>query len=145
MGSLNAIHRHFNRRLSTPIAIINNVSTGMAMYVGERILQGVMLEDIVREIGDDLAIEHQLYYPQTDKPRAILTTCATGLGAAANLSALLKASIPEALGIDIVACDVETLADPARREPMLSRYEVLAIVGTWIRILPIYHGSRWIR
>lgn len=112
------------------MAIINNVSTGMAMYVGERILQGVMLEDIVREIGDDLAVEHQLYYPQTDKPRAILTTCATGLGAAANLSALLKASIPEALGIDIVACDVETLADPARREPMLSCYEVLAIVGT---------------
>ncbi|STW48961.1 transcriptional regulator levR [Klebsiella pneumoniae] len=71
MGSLNAIHRHFNRRLSTPMAIINNVSTGMAMYVGERILQGVMLEDIVREIGDDLAVEHQLYYPQTDKPRAI--------------------------------------------------------------------------
>lgn len=130
MGSLNAIHSHFNRRLTTPVAIINNVSTGMAMYVGERILQGDMLEDIVREIGDDLAVEHQLYYPQADKPRAILTTCATGLGAAANLSALLKASIPEALGIDIVACDVDTLADPARREPMLSRYEVLAIVGT---------------
>ncbi|MBZ7460338.1 PRD domain-containing protein [Klebsiella michiganensis] len=131
MGSLNAIHSHFNRRLSTPMAIINNVSTGMAMYVGERVLQGDMLEeDIVREIGDDLAVEHQLYYPQTDKPRAILTTCATGLGAAANLSALLKASIPETLGIDIVACDVETLADPARRAPMLSRYEVLAIVGT---------------
>ncbi|WP_194417523.1 sigma 54-interacting transcriptional regulator [Klebsiella quasipneumoniae] len=130
MGSLNAIHSHFNRRLNTPVAIINNVSTGMAMYVGERILHGDMLEDIVREIGDDLAVEHQLYYPQTDKPRAILTTCATGLGAAANLSALLKASIPEALGVDIVACDVETLADPARREPMLSRYEVLAIVGT---------------
>lgn len=130
MGSLNAIHSHFNRRLSTPMAIINNVSTGMAMYVGERVLQGDMLEDIVREIGDDLAVEHQLYYPHTDKPRAILTTCATGLGAAANLSALLKASIPETLGIDIVACDVETLADPARRAPMLSRYEVLAIVGT---------------
>ena len=29
-----------------------------------------------------------------------------------------------------MACDVDTLADPARREPMLSRYEVLAIVGT---------------
>ena len=130
MGSLNAIHSHFNRRLTTPMAIINNVSTGMAMYVGERILLGDMLEDIVREIRGDLAIEHQLYYPQADKPRAILTTCATGLGAAANLSALLKASIPEALGIDIVACDVETLADPARRQPMLSRYEVLAIVGT---------------
>ncbi|STT18743.1 transcriptional regulator levR [Klebsiella pneumoniae] len=97
------------------MAIINNVSTGMAMYVGERILQGVMLEDIVREIGDDLAVEHQLYYPQTDKPRAILTTCATGLGAAANLSALVKEpSIPEALGIDIVACDVRPL--PIRRD-----------------------------
>ncbi len=58
-----------------------------------------MLEDIVREIGDDLAIEHQLYYPQTDKPRAILTTCATGLGAAANLSALLKPAFLKRLAL----------------------------------------------
>lgn len=130
MGSLKAIHSHFNRRLSTPVAIVNNVSTSMAMYVGERILQGDMLEDIVREIDGALAVEHQLYYPQADKPRAILTTCATGMGAAANLSALLSASIPAALAIDIVACDVDTLACPARREPLLSRYEVLAVVGT---------------
>ena len=46
MGSLNAIHSHFNRRLTTPVAIINNVSTGMAMYVGERILQGDMLDGV---------------------------------------------------------------------------------------------------
>ncbi|MEA7515267.1 hypothetical protein ONK27_27305, partial [Salmonella enterica subsp. enterica serovar Virginia] len=40
MGSLKAIHRHFDRALSTPVTIINNVSTSMALYVGERILQG---------------------------------------------------------------------------------------------------------
>ncbi|MDG4813855.1 hypothetical protein P8629_12695, partial [Hydrogenovibrio sp. 3SP14C1] len=33
MGSLNAIHSHFQRRVSTPVAIVNNVSTSMALYV----------------------------------------------------------------------------------------------------------------
>lgn len=130
MGSLNAIHQHFNRRLPIPVAIINNVSTSMALYVGERILQGHMLEDIVQGVVLDLPVQHQLYYPHSGKPRVILTTCATGIGAATNLSTLLKASIPEALATDILACDYDSLADNKRREPVFNRYEVLAIVGT---------------
>ncbi|VEB50889.1 transcriptional regulator [Salmonella enterica subsp. enterica] len=43
MGSLKAIHRHFDRALSTPVTIINNVSTSMALYVGERIFTGAFL------------------------------------------------------------------------------------------------------
>ncbi|QHM73861.1 sigma 54-interacting transcriptional regulator [Mixta intestinalis] len=137
MGSLNAIHQHFNRHITTPVAIINNVSTRMALYVGERILRGDYPEAIVGEVAADLPIEHQLIWPQQNKPRAIITLCATGLGAASNLSALLKASIPEALAIEMVACDYDSLIDKPKRAALLARYEVLAVVGTLDPHLPV--------
>ncbi|MDU4093238.1 MAG: sigma 54-interacting transcriptional regulator [Pantoea sp.] len=137
MGSLNAIYQRFDRPVTTPVAIINNVSTRMALYVGERILRGDLPEAIVNEVADDLPVEHQLIWPRQNKPRAIITTCATGLGAATNLSALLKASIPEALAIEMVACDYDSLVDHAKREPLLARYEVLAVVGTIDPHLPV--------
>ncbi|EGL6579136.1 sigma-54-dependent transcriptional regulator [Salmonella enterica] len=130
MGSLKAIHRHFDRALSTPVTIINNVSTSMALYVGERILQGHFIEEIARDIARDVPVEYQLYWPKSNKPRAILTTCAAGIGVATNLCALLSASIPQALEIDVVACDYAMLASNKTQEPVFMRYDVLAIVGT---------------
>ncbi|KNC92140.1 sigma 54-interacting transcriptional regulator [Trabulsiella odontotermitis] len=130
MGSLNAIHSYFQRRVATPVAIINNVSTSMALYVGERILQGHLIEDIARDVSTDLPVEHQLFWPQANKPRVILTTCVTGMGAATNLCTLLKASIPETLGVDIIACDYHMLSDSQERQLIFNRYEVLAVVGT---------------
>ena len=130
MGSLTDIHRYFTRSLSTPVAIINNVSTRMALYVGERILRGDALEDIAAQAAEDLPVEQQIIWPSRNKPRAIITTCATGIGAATNLSALLKASIPAELAIDVVAYEADALTDPGRLASLLARFEVLAIVGT---------------
>lgn len=142
MGSLKAIHRHFDRALSTPVTIINNVSTSMALYVGERILQGHFIEEIARDIARDVPVEYQLYWPKSNKPRAILTTCATGIGVATNLCALLSASIPQALEIDVVACDYAMLANNKTQEPVFMRYDVLAIVARWTRTSPACRGFR---
>lgn len=130
MGSLKEIHRHFNRAISTSVVIVNNVSTGMALYVGERILQGHFIEDIARDIDTCLPVEHQIVRPQTNRPKALLTACATGIGAAANLCMLLKGSIPDDLAIEVLACDYDSLAGNTGEEAIFTRYEVLAIVGT---------------
>lgn len=130
MGSLQAIHQHFDRAISTPVTIVNNVSTSMALYVGERILQGDVIEEIARDIAQDLPTEQQTYWPVCSKPKAILTTCATGIGVATNLRSLLQASIPGTLEIEVVACDYAMLAQNKAQEPVFTRYEVLAIVGT---------------
>lgn len=130
MGSLNDIHQYFKRKTTMPVAIINNVSTRMALYVGERLLQGDYLETIASDIAADLPVEHKIIWPELKKPKAIVTTCATGIGAASNLSSLLKASIPQELGIEVVAYEYDTLAQNKRREPIFSRFEVLALVGT---------------
>ncbi|MBS0970968.1 sigma 54-interacting transcriptional regulator [Nissabacter archeti] len=136
MGSLTDIHRYFTHALTTPVAIINNVSTRMALYVGERILHGDPLEEIAAQVTGDLPIEQQIIWPCRNKPRAIITTCATGIGAATNLSTLLKASIPAELAIDVVAYEHDVLTDADRRAAIFSRFEVLAIVGTLDPQLP---------
>lgn len=130
MGSLNDIHRYFSQQVTMPVAIVNNVSTRMALYVGERILQGNYLENIAADIASDLPVEHKIIWPEVNKPKAIITTCATGIGAASNLCSLLKASIPHELGIEVVAYEYETLAENKLREPIFSRFDVLALVGT---------------
>ncbi len=130
MGSLNDIHHYFSRQVTMPVVIINNVSTRMALYVGERILQGDYLETIASDIAADLPVEHKIIWPERNKPKAIITTCATGIGAASNLSSLLKASIPQELGIDVVAYEYDILAANKRREPIFSRFDVLALIGT---------------
>lgn len=130
MGSLNDIHHYFSRKVTMPVVIINNVSTRMALYVGERILRGDYLETLADEIAADLPVEHKIVWPELNKPKAIITTCATGIGAASNLSSLLKASIPQELGIEVVAYEYDTLAENKRREPIFSRFDVLALVGT---------------
>jgi sigma-54 dependent transcriptional regulator of gfr operon len=130
MGSLNDIHQYFSHKVSMPVTIINNVSTRMALYVGERILQGDYLETIACAIAKDFPVEHKTIWPELNKPKAIITTCATGIGAASNLCSLLKASIPQELGIEVVAYEYETLAQNKKGEPIFSRFDVLALVGT---------------
>uniref|UniRef100_UPI00296EA089 PRD domain-containing protein n=1 Tax=Enterobacter sp. TaxID=42895 RepID=UPI00296EA089 len=130
MGSLNDIHHYFSRQVTMPVVIINNVSTRMALYVGERILQADYLETIAADIAADVPVEHKIIWPELNKPKAIVTTCATGIGAASNLCSLLKASIPHELGIEVVAYEYDTLAENKLREPIFSRFDVLALVGT---------------
>lgn len=130
MGSLNLIHQHFKDNISIPVAIINNVSTSMALYTGERILQGHTIEAITDNIATDLSVEHQLLYPEINKQRVIITTCATGIGAAGNLCSLLKSSIPDDLDIEFIACDYTTLEKNKRTDAIFNHHEVLAIIGT---------------
>lgn len=130
MGSLNLIHRHFKDSIKIPVVIINNVSTNAALYVGERILQGDNIEVISNNIAKDLPIEHQLFYPKNNKPQVIITTCATGTGAAGNLCHLLKSSIPDDLNIEFIAYDYTTLEKNKTQEAIFNRFTVIAIVGT---------------
>ncbi len=103
MGSLKAIHRHFDQRafhagddyqqrLDQHGPVCRGVFTGHLLKISPRYRPGC-------------AGQYQLYWPKSSKPRAILT-CATGISVATNLCALLSAGIPQALEIDVVAAAI---------------------------------------
>lgn len=116
MGSLKDIYARFSTTIEAPIAIINNVSTQMALYVGELIHKDVYLEELVELIKKNQETQYKLIYPEKAKQRAIVTSCFTGMGTALQLQKLLENSIPIELDIKMIAHDYERLKTYGTRE-----------------------------
>lgn len=129
-GSLKDIYESFQKKVNGPIAIINNVSTQMALNVGDMLKDKVYLEDIVEQVKENNETKYKVIYPDTSKKMAIVTSCFTGMGTAIELKKLLEKSIPKELNIKIVAHDYERLCKQGTKEALFHMYDVLAIVGT---------------
>jgi sigma-54 dependent transcriptional regulator of gfr operon len=130
MGSLKDIYSRIKDRINGPVAIISNVSTHMALHVGEMLRKGVDLEELVSKLEENIETEYKIIYPQNIKPRAIITTCVTGIGTSLKLQKLLEASIPKELVMKIVVHDYERLKNNKETEVVFQLYNVLAMIGT---------------
>lgn len=130
MGSLKDIYSVIDEHINGPVVIINNVSTQMALYVGEMIKKDVHLEEMITKLKESNETQYELIYPKNLKENAIVTSCATGIGTAKKIQKLLQKSIPEDLGINIVVQDYERLKTYGTKEAVFQLYNVLAVVGT---------------
>lgn len=129
-GSLKDIYDSFKKKVNGPVAIINNVSTQMALNVGEMLKDIVYLEEIVEQVKVNNETKYKVIYPDTSKKMAIVTSCFTGMGTALKIKKLLEYSIPNELKIKIIAHDYERLCNQGIKEALFHIYDVLAIVGT---------------
>ena len=89
MGSLREIYRSFEENLKSPLVVMNNISTQMAIMAGELIQKEEKLEDIVRilEEENERSINHiSIKY----KTKTILTCCITGTGTAEQIRLLIE-------------------------------------------------------
>ncbi len=88
------------------------------------------LEEIAEEAVRQIQPEWRLLYPQENKPKALITTCFTGIGTAAHLSELLEKSLPTTCQLKIIPYEYQRLKDKKNREPLFSIYEIVGIIGT---------------
>lgn len=130
MGSLKDIYKFLPHTINSPIAIINNVSTQIAMNIGSLILDHIYLEKIIEEVIPKNIPEHNIIYPNHNKPKAIITTCVTGIGTANKIKTLLKDSITNVLNIEIIAYDFQALERDKGTDSIFLLYNVIAIIGT---------------
>jgi sigma-54 dependent transcriptional regulator of gfr operon len=130
MGSLKEIHRYFSKETAAPLVLMNNVTTSLALAVGEEIQKKCPLSELPQQAFNSYENEYEIILPEMKKEKMILTTCATGIGTAVQISELLEKSLPGNLSIKIVPCEFRQLKDPLIFEKEFSLYEVLGIVGT---------------
>lgn len=130
MGSLNGIYESINIHINGPVVIINNVSTQMALFVGEMLKKQIYLEELVEKLKENNKTNYKILYPKENKERVIVTSCFTGMGTALQLQKLLQDSIPEKLKIKVIAHDYERLKSLGTSEALFQLYDVLTIVGT---------------
>lgn len=130
MGSLNEIYENINHYINAPVVLINNVSTQMALFVGEMLKKKIYLEELVEQLKEKSETSYRILYPQQKNENVIVTSCLTGMGTAVQLQKLLQNSIPEKLKIKVIAHDYERLSSFGTNEALFQMYNVVAIVGT---------------
>lgn len=130
MGSLKDIYSKIKEYINAPVAIINNVSTQMALFVGEMLNKDMFLEEIIEKMKISNETQYEIIYPEKVKEKAIVTSCITGIGTAKQLQGLLEKSIPKELGVHILVHEYERLKTNGIKEALFQVYDILAIVGT---------------
>ena len=130
MGSLQEIEKLFPRQLDAPLLLINNVSTSLALTVGESILQKRSFREIGQLAQQKSKIEIKLTYPAKRRQQVILTTCYSGIGTATHVARLLERCMPSSSKIKIIPYDYQALKDSHKVKVVNKMYDVIGIVGT---------------
>lgn len=129
MGSLEEIYSRIKPLSNCNIGLINNVSTAMALEVGNNIKQGESVEHILEMMKANYHLSSH-YVEGKNKKNAILTICATGFGAAQKISELLKSSLPHKIDLEIIPYDYQSLVENGTRDAIFNRYHVELLIGT---------------
>ena len=135
MGSLEQIYTYLECKSKGVIGIINNMTTLMALEIGEKIIQNFDIKTIIEEATKNNISKYKLVLPKVDRQesgrqKAIITTCVTGIGTAIKIKDLLTESLCEVKNIKVLACDYVRLKSNRYADVLFNEYEVIAIVGT---------------
>ena len=125
MGSLEEIGKHVHANIK--VGVLNNVSTGLVMDVGEQILRGRSIEEILPDVCENSACRYQLIQPQK-KEKAILFTNDAGIEVSRRLSTLFQNSLPRNVNIRFIEYDFEKLLATRENDPIFQQYDILLII-----------------
>ena len=127
MGSLEDIAPEVVKESSRNIAIMNNVSTKMALNIGYRIKNGVSISDIFENCESDYQIEHTVIYgKETDM---ILFVSEGGLQTAQRMADLFRDSLPEDIPVQLMIAPYDKIRNGDLSDIQENR-NLLFITGT---------------
>lgn len=130
MGSLEQIPQLLKTSLDYPIAIFNNVSTQLALFVADCLKKKMTLEMIVKETKAAVNNDYKIIYPAVLKKNILIICCNTGVGTASKIKQLLLASLPKKINLLIKTYDYDFLNLTGQEKLLKEKYHILAIVGT---------------
>lgn len=129
-GSLKNVYQSLESVIKVPIAIINNVSTQLALNTGQMIKNDFNLVDIIKKSKNYNYTDYKIIYPKKNKQKAIITCCYTGMGTAEQIKSLLEESMPDGINIKVISCDYNQLKKTGKENSIFQGYEIIGIVGT---------------
>lgn len=129
MGSLKNLHASLNNELYGDIAIVDNVSTAMALEAGIKIENCEPLEQIAKDIVSSNVSRYKYIPSGKRRENVIITTCITGIGTAMKLKDLLNNCFKNEK-IKVLAYDFQRLRDNGSEDLIFKQYDVKLIIGT---------------
>lgn len=130
MGSLEDIYKGLNVE-NISIGIINNVSTAIALEIGNGIRNQVEMEILLKEIVETFHLNFTYHIEKChQKQEVILCSCASGLGTAKKLKTMLEQSFPEGISLDVRTLNYSELVELGKNNEIFKEYDVLCVLGT---------------
>ncbi|EJE4563078.1 MULTISPECIES: sigma 54-interacting transcriptional regulator [Enterococcaceae] len=130
MGSLHNIGRKLVQSISSPIILVNNVSTEMALWGGNLLQQGLSMIEISEKMKESGKIHCQIIYPEKKKKKMIVISCSTGYGTAIKLKEMFMKIMPEESPIQFAAQDFEQILKNGFEMEIFKSNEVIGLIGT---------------
>ena len=139
MGSLEDLYKGIENQ-NANIGIMNNVTTKLALEVGNGMIQGTGMQEIFDAVQTYSAYHYHIVEHRR-KEQVILCSCASGIGTAEKLKTILTDSLPHNFPIQVLTYDYNTLLEKQMHDAFFDTYEVICIVGT---LNPNIEGIRFI-
>ncbi|MDV7748257.1 sigma 54-interacting transcriptional regulator [Enterococcus faecium] len=130
MGSLSQLKSDIEEHVSVPTAIINNVSTEVALHAAIKITQNYNLNILCEELPLNSKITSQIILPKKQKKKAILVSCSTGFGTAMKIKEMLEQFLPKDMEIDILPYETKVLKQLDDSNSIFQTKEIIATIGT---------------
>lgn len=129
MGSLEEVYKSIADFVNGDIGIINNITTQLAIEVGNRIIMGEPLEKVISESVMKNNNMYRFIKYDKNKKDAIIITCMTGIGMAVKIRDLFAECLTNN-DIEIVAYDYNKIKGNGIKDEIFKNYDVKLIIGT---------------
>lgn len=129
MGSLEEIYKSAASYVNGDIGIVNNITTQLALEVGNRLKLGDPIEKIISESVLNNNNMYKFIKYDKDKKDGIVVTCMTGIGMAAKIRDLLAECLINN-DVEIIAYDYNKLKGNGIKDEIFKNYNVKLIIGT---------------
>ncbi len=129
MGSLELLGKSLSTAINCNVGVINNVSTRLALNVGNAILNENNMKMILEKVSAHSMAKYTIVKRQ--KKDAIIFTSESGIQTAQRMRELFENSLStKSIPVDFVVCDYNQLISSGQDHEIFNNNNVLFITGT---------------
>ncbi|MGG5371350.1 sigma 54-interacting transcriptional regulator [Enterococcus sp. AZ196] len=128
MGSLIEIIDDIQEEVSGEIAIMNNITSQVALEAANLILQKKSIEETLQHLEENVQVISK-YVPSKEKNSLVIVACSTGKGSAYKISKVLKKCFVNE-GVVYQCSDFRTLTQPEEMKRLKEKYKRILLITT---------------
>ncbi|SKC84517.1 sigma 54-interacting transcriptional regulator [Maledivibacter halophilus] len=129
MGSLERLYEHFQIIDNCNIGIINNVSTRMAIEVGQMALKDLDMQTILKKASNNAIAKYTLVENKILKDLIIFISD-NGIKMANRMKKLFVKNLPKEIDINVISLEQKDLLKKELMDNLTKEYNILFISGT---------------
>lgn len=128
MGSLEQLGKSLSTTINCNVGVINNVSTRLALNVGNCILNEKDMKTTLQQVSENSIANYTII--DRKKNDTILFTSESGIHMAQRMRELFENSFPSQVPVDLEVCDYNQLLASGQNHEVFTNNNVLFITGT---------------